>query len=472
MLAPAKRSGGRVLSASGVRSLRGLSAFTSIDQFGFSSWLGELGTYNPVFVHPFLQHLMRQSAMPSIALTILESALAERQYLVEEGAPEVEAFHQRWINRVMPQVLRGAPNAVWYGWQPYVIDWSVDAEGYLVPLKFNDFDPLETEALEHEETKAFVGLLADGHRYGLDRAFKLTWRGNWGNHYGEGQYLPCYPYWYDESITSVQCSRYYERSVDPVRIAWARNVAVPTGRANSDGSPEMVDLTELVAEALDMAGDGDSLAVPMGEDGEELVKIDTLDLPDRSDTFLKKLADLRQLQLLATLALPGAGLIGAGNGIASADARISEKLQLRLLEHVSNMPIEAFNETLIPLVHKANRLPGPPPVLRGKAFKREQQEALFNLFKAAMTQPLPTVSKDGTPSGLAYRGMDLLKLDKIARSLDFPINEVSEVARPAADLLPQAPGAGGRPTEPLADPDIESAGDVSRNEARQSGRDR
>lgn len=470
LLKPMKRQSSSTVNQHGLLGVIGNGIFDT-DRYGFNSFLSEIGRFNPVYVEPFFQVLMRRSAMPRIALIILSSALTERQYVVEGSTPEVEKFHQTWIDKVMPQILQRAANAIWFGWQPFIIDWAVDEQGNILPHKFNDVDPFNTQAIEAEDTKAFAGLRTEGATFGLDRSFKLTWEGHYNNHYGEGQALTCYSWWWASSVMTVWMLRYYERSVDPVRIAFAKNISVPTGQLDNLGNPIHVDLTELVAEMLDAAQGGASAAVPVGEDGEELVKIETLEMPDRSDTFLKAISYLEQKQLLATLGMPGIGISGAVGEISGGDARVAEKLQLRVLEHASNMPIEALNEYLIAMVHKANKLPGPVPVLRGKAFKREQQDVLLELLKSGMEQPRPEIGQDG-PTGKSFRSADLIRWDKIGQALDLPMHDIAEVARKIEEMEEQAPGKGGRPKEPLNPVDVESGANVTRAEARASGRDR
>lgn len=438
------------------------------DDFGWDSWLGELGKFNPLAVNPFIQVLMRRSVMPRMALIILGSALTERQYVVEGSTPEIEAFHQRWIDRMMPRILRSAVNAIWYGWQPFILDWGVDQDGMILPIRANDVDPFHATARHFIETGSFAGITVDGQTFDEARSLALTWEGQFGDVYGEGQCNTVYPYWYAHSVMLVWCMRYYERSVDPVRVGFAKNIKVATGRQNADGTPEKANLADVLREVLDLAANGDSLSVPIDEAGADAVRIDTLEMPDRADTWLKMLGYLEQKQLLGAMSLPGIGLGGVGGEIGGQDARTAEKFQLRVLEHASNMPLEALNSTLIPMVHKVNRLPGPIPTLRGKAFKREQQEMLSGLLQTALNQPVPQVGPDGRPTGSSYRPADLIKFDRLGRALDIPMNEVVEVAR--AVLEPQAPGVGGRPEEPLND-DPESSMDVSRAEARRSGRE-
>lgn len=468
---------GLIGGVNGARGLAGFGGLIGQDRYGFDSWLGDIGRFNPLAVEPFIQVLMRRAVMPRMALIILGSALTERQYVVEGSTPEIERFHQQWVDRLMPRVLRSATNAIWYGWQPFALDWGVDADGCVVPIRANDVDPFTTEARHYEETGRFAGISAEGQTFDEARSLVLTWEGQFGDPYGEGQALSCYPYWYAHSVMLVYAMRYYERSVDPVRIGFAKNIKVATGRKNDDGSQEMANLADVLREVLDLAANGDSLTLPIGDPSQgedsELVRIDTLEQPDRSDTFLKMLAYLEQKQLTGALSLPGLGISSpVGGDIGGQDARISEKFQLRVLEYASDMPIEALNDTLIPLVHKANGLTGPVPVLRGKAFKREQQDTLLQLFKSAISQPIPEIGEDGQPTGRSYRPGDLMRFDKIGRSLDIPMHDVVEVARAAHELEPQAPGKGGRPQEPLNDLDPEGANDVTRAEARASGRER
>lgn len=442
-----------------------------LDPFGFNGFLREIGQFNPLYVEPLLQILMRRSVMPRLAMILLGAALNERQYVVEGADPRIEKFHQDWIDAIMPSIIRGGPNAVWFGWQPFVIDWSVTEEGEFVPSTASDVDPFLALAREDDVTRRFAGLDIEGQEFGLDRSFKLTWEGYQNNHYGEGQALTVYPYWWAHSVLLVWTMRYYERSVDPVRLAMAQNVQIPTGEVDSGGNPTFVDLTELVAEALDVAGNGDSVAVPMGMDGEKLVDIQQLANPDRSDTWLKLLSYLEEKQFLSTLCLPGIGVASGYGGVKGQDARISEKTQLRVLEHVSNLPVEELNRSLLPMVHKMNKLPGPVPKVRGKAFKREQQETLAKLFQQGMAQPVPEVGPDGKPTGSTYRPADLMRWDKLGKTLDLPMFEVAEVARSEGQLEPQAPGAGGRPRDPSTVPDT-PAGEPTRPEARAAGADR
>lgn len=470
LFTPLKRRGISTRSIFGGGSGVGRSGSLLGDALGFQNFLGEVGKFNPLYVEPWMMKLMRRAVMPRLALIIMGAALREKSYAVVGGLPEVRKFHQDWIDGLLPQLLRSAPLAVWYGWQPFILDWTVTERGEFVPFKARDLDPNDCEIIETEVTKDFAGVLIGDQFFDASRAFKLTWEGEHGNHYGCPMALTVYPYWWAWSVLLCWTMRYYERSVDPVRMAMAQNVSVATGEVDSNGDPVYVDLTELVAEALDIAAGGDSVAFPLGDEGEKLVNLETLKLEDRSDAFMKMLAYLEEKQFTGSLMLPNIGVASTGGDVKGQDSRVTEKTQLRILDHVSELVIEPLNE-LIAQVHRQNRKPGPPPRVEGRAFKREQQEMLLELFSKAMAQPFPEV-RDGVLTGQAYRPGDLLMFDEIAKALNIPSRDVEQVARSLAELLPQAPGEGGRPSEPLNDPSIPSGGDVSRPEARAAGRDR
>jgi hypothetical protein len=456
----------------GIGGLGTFGGFGARDNLGLLGALEDIGRFNPLYCEPFLQKLMRRSVMPRIARILLASALTERQYIVA-GAQNnaIEAFHQSWLNNLMPQILLRATNAVWFGWQPYALDWGLDADRRLVPTHAHDLGVFEAEALEDPYTRALTGIRYNGQDFDRSRSLVLTWEGDDNNHYGEGQAVSVYPYWWSWSVLLVLMMRYYERSVDPVRIAFARNISVPTGQIDDSGQPVMVDLTDLMAEVLDVAAGGDSVGVPMGDPGDgDPVRIETLEIPDRADTFLRALSYLEEKQFLGSLSLPGLGISSSVAQFDSGDSRTAEKMQLRILEHVTDMPLRSVNE-LIPVVHRMNNLPGPPPKAAGSAFKREQEETFRELFKASLDIVRPEIGPDGRPTGRYYRPGDIVRWGTTAASINLPTYEVAEVASLLEDLAPESPGKGGRPPDPLGPPDT-LQGNTTRAEDRAKGLDR
>lgn len=411
---------------------------------------------------------MHTSAMPRLGLILLSSAMAERQYVVEGGEKGEEDWHQRWVDYLLPQITKVAANAIWFGWQPLILDWDV-VDGDLIPTQANDVDPFLAEALEDVETSAFAGLTVDGRSYGPERGVKLTWQGWNNNHYGTAQALTVYPYWWAHSAMLVWSMRYFERSVDPLRVGFAQNISIPTGRT-VNGEPEYLDLTEMVADAMDALGGGDTATFPMGEgDNPELVKLMTLDMPDRADQWLKMLSYLESKMLLSTLTLPGIGVSSGSGSVETQDAKTSERTQLRVLEHTTEMVVELLNQILYQ-VHTINKRPGIPPRVRGTSFKRDQEEKMAGMFRDAMMTP--TVNA----AGETYRPVDVVQWDKVAKGLSLPTNDVGEIAGLWRAIIGDAPAdKGGRPPESAINPNIpsgEESGHESRPEERLDGVDR
>jgi hypothetical protein len=439
------------------------------DRHGLGSHLKEIGRFNPTYVEAFLQVLMHTSAMPRLGLILLSSAMAERQYVVEGGDKGEEDWHQNWVDHLLPQITKFAANAIWFGWQPIILDWGIVDDDQLVPVRANDLDPFVAEALEDEETAAFAGISVNGKDYGPERGVKLTWQGWNNNHYGIAQALTVYPYWWAHSAMLVWAMRYFERSVDPVRVGFAQNITIPTGRV-VNGKAEYVDLTEMVADAVDALSGGDTATFPMAEgDNPELVKLQTLDMPDRADQWLKMLSYLESKMLLSTLTMPGIGVSSGAGSVEKQDAKTSERTQIRVLEHTTEMVVELLND-LVYQVHVINRRPGLPPRVRGTSFKRDQEEKMAGMFRDAMM--VPTVNA----AGETYRPIDFVKWDKVAKGLNLPTDDVSEIAGAWAELMVGAPtDKGGRPPENSINPEIPSgdeSGHESRPEERLDGVDR
>lgn len=407
----------------------------------------DLQELNPLWVDEFTARWSKRHALVRIAHVILGAALGDRQYTLEGGTEKARAFHDAWLERALPDVLDHVVDATWYGWQPFLIEWESrarwpDAEGGLpdawVPRRFRDQDPFWTSPWIGDDGDPCRFELR-GESYGADQIFWMTWQQEGENVFGEGQCISAHPFWKGFSLEFLWKLDYFSRSVDPARLAWARNITYQIGE-------EKVELSEIVAEAVEALANGDTAGLPLDFDdkGNPVAKIETLDLPDRADTFMKGLDMSGQMLFMAALILPGIGLTFT-NGQTYASAREVEKIQLSVLEKIGDLPVRALNRDTGPIAraHELNGLEGPPPRFKATPFKREQLETLREMAKAVLSQPIP--HKDG----LSYRGQDLLDLPAIFRRMDLPQRAAASVARKIDDE--PAPGAGGRPQEPLGD---------------------
>jgi hypothetical protein len=447
---------------------RGLGAFYG-DAYGFDRYLSEIGRFNPIYCEPAIMRLMSRSVMPRLGLILLGSAMAERQYIVKGSDQQIESFHQSYIDYLVPQIVKTAPYAIWYGWQPYILEWRM-VDGRMVPVRANDIDPFECDVLENEADNSFAGLRVRGEEFGLEQALKLTWQGHNNNHYGTPQALTVYPFWWAHSAALVWCLRYYERSVDPLRLGYARTKAIEL----EDG--QKVDLSELVVEILDALDGGDSASLPLPDspDDPEMVRIETIEMPDRADTWLKLLTYLEQKILVSILSMPAIGVSNAYGDLGGMDAKVAEKTNLRVLEYATEIVVEALNQ-VVANVHFFNDLPGLPPRVIGGSFKRDQEEKLLALFRDAMAGPV----LDPSDNSKAYRLVDLVQWQQVAKSMNLPLHDISEVSE-LWDVIHQRSQSGktpeaGRPREYAVNPEVDSGaehGHESRPEERLDGKER
>jgi hypothetical protein len=419
---------------------------------GFNSYIDqELGKFNPTYVNPILQGLMRRSPIPRISLTLMAAALSERQYVVTGSTPAIESFHQRWINRLLPQLTSRATNAVWFGWQPFVLDYGID-DRYIVPIRANDTSVHTTDAWVNQFNQ-FAGLRTNGASFSIHRSHKMTWQGDWGNHYGEGQHLACYPAWYAWSCLLVWAMRYYQRSIDPIRIAFCRSISIPLPKKQRQKlGKNTVDLATVVSHSLAKIKNGGSIAVPMGRDGTDAVRLEQLEFADRADTWLKMISQQEQTQSTSCLVLPSSGTVQTYGSVNSLDARIANMNQLRMFEFISNeLVVRPINEQLLPTVHALGNFEGPCPQLEGQGFQRETIESFQKILGNILAQPTPEIGEDGRPTGRWLRPLDMIKIGGLFQAMRVPHHSMSEVARTLDELGGQAPGVGGRPVEPQSE---------------------
>lgn len=425
--------------------------------FGFTdkALVADLLEFNPISVDAFTARWMKRHAMVSLAHIILGSYLSDRQYVVQGASPEVCAFHQAWIDELLPTYLEKAVLATWYGWMPIVVEWE-ELDGFMtVPSRAFDVDPYTTFP-EIDERGDVIALEVEGTRYGPDQVTRMTWRQEQDNVFGEGQCISAKAWWKGHSLQLLWMMAYYQRSVDPQRMVWSKNIEYQ----DDDGST--VELSEILADAVDSLDGGETGGAPLeyDENGNPIARIDHFEFPDRSDTFIKGLAELGRNLFVASLVIPGIGVDSDGQTFATG--RIAEKVQLAVLESIGQLPMRPFNGRagLIAKAHEKCSLEGPVPKLVARPFKREQLETLKDIVKPILTQPTVYIDGDGKTDGRMFRGLDVIDVERALERMDIPTRPSKQVARVIADE--PSPGAGGRPQNGLSE----------RAEDRSSGLDR
>lgn len=414
----------------------------------------DLLEFNPIWVEEWEQRWSKRSAIVRMAHVQLVADLEDRDYVLEGGTREAREFHEAWLERILPKILDHVVDATWYGWQPFAIEWEERAhwpEGSplgvsdaWVPAHVKDLDPFWS-APYLDERGDIQRIEANGESYGREQILWMTWQQEQDNVFGDGQAIAANPWWRALSLLLLWKLGYYEHSVDPQRLAWAKNIKY----THSDGTK--VDLAEILADVVAALSGGDSGGLPLeyDENGNPFAKIETLNLPDRSDTFIKAIDKVTDVLYTAALIIPGAGF--TANSQAFASSRSSEKRQVAVVQLVGQLVVKAVNRPGGPLenAHRINGLKGPCPKLKARPLKREQLDLLKELIKPLLNQPIVETNEDGQLTGKSYRGQDLVNIEAALGLMDIPTRSSRSVARNLPDE--PAPGAGGRPTDPYGE---------------------
>lgn len=431
----------------------------SYDANFYGKVLEEIGEFNPVYVPGFAQLLMLRNPLVRLARVIIQAALESRTFSLLGGERDARRFHQAWIDRAFSQVLSRIFNATWFGYQPFVVDWSYERRWPLegpaklaasVPVAFHDLAPLRAHLLEDDQGRP-AGIQQDGEGGGCwpdSRTFVMTWMGDWGNPYGDGNANAAYADWYAYSVERLWHARYLEKSAEPILVVFAGNKTIALGADEED------ELSVIAGEIMDGATAGDIVVLPgdRDEEGKRRIELEQIKVDDRSDIYLRATNQAGRNILRASLMLPTSGLDDEGQ-VTYAGDREAKDTQWLIWDLICSIAVKAMNgvdgrEGLIERVHRLNRLPGAHPRLQADPFKQETQEMLSGLLGQAFDNAVPELVA-GEMTGRRYRPQDAVDWEQVFSRLRVPSYDSSLVARDIPDE--PGPGVGGRPAEPFGE---------------------
>lgn len=165
---------------------------------GFSEeQIEDLMRFNLVFEVPeMFARWMQKDVIVRAGLIYLSSSLQDRAWTLEGGTPEARAFHRRWLTRLLPQVMENTARAVWYGWQPIVLNYRYHyryelengdvVPDAMVPHSAFDTNPYRAAPIV-DEFRVLQGIETAEGTWPKERAIALTWFGEDGNLFGQGQ---------------------------------------------------------------------------------------------------------------------------------------------------------------------------------------------------------------------------------------------------------------------------------------------
>lgn len=317
-------------------------------------------------------------------------------FSVRHPDPQLAVETEAWLWPILPRLLAGAARGFVYGNTVCVLDWTRRTLRIEVPTKRGDRTRRKTVTHTHfgnafevhpdattynlDEQGEILSVSILGETYSAERVAAWIWDPEFGEIVGQAAarraWLP-YCAWL---IVRLLRDKYLERSVDSPRLAFT-----PEGKIDVDGRE--VTIPDYVVDLLlELSGSG-AAALPSVTDaqGKEKYRVQTLDLPDRSNVWAEAIDRCEAEILKAFLCPPGlASLEEAGGGGARA-------LDGMLREYVENLAeFAAVGLTrLVEIVHRKNHDPDKvsPPWIEatdvGKAAARKVYQDVLHMVNQA-----------------------------------------------------------------------------------------
>jgi hypothetical protein len=293
-------------------------------------------------------------------------------YYVRHSDKRVVRETEAWLWPLLPDVLAAAAHAFAYGAVPVILDWGQEDLRIEVPRDEggvrNKSLPGHTHFVAaHEvwpgdvEVELAKGRLAalryEGRRYQADRVCLFVWDPEFGCFSGQGARRRAWRDYVASLLVGVLQSQYLERSVDAPRVVWA-----PPGSHTVDG--QEVSTLDYIAQLLQALLGAGTLSLPSTRDarGDKRYELETLDLPDRSDTWEQALNRYDGGILKSYLVPPS--LTGVED-LAATGAKILDGMLREFIQDLAQFAanhLTALVRTVHRLHHDPKKVP-PPEIL-------------------------------------------------------------------------------------------------------------
>lgn len=356
----------------------------------------------------------------------LTSALRDPElYYVEHDDPSRVEEVEEWLWPLLPDLLGAAARAIAYGSIPVVLDWAVLEDGPAF-VAAHEIWPGDA-SLKVGPSDQLISISHASREYGADRTVLMIHDREFGRWGGKGTRRRVFPPWFTGAMIELWRARYYERSVDPPRIAFG-----PKGIVKIDGVERRT--TDVLASMVLALKNGGVTALPSDRDasGNRIWGIELLDLPDRADVWEKGITRHDYLKMLACWVPPSAaGLDGA----SYAGARVPATMMVGVIQGICREAAEWLTQ----VVRKVETVRhGAKDAARvcAKELPDQTRKIYLEIFKSIAGMPRK-LEDGGTVSLADY--VDPALVDY----LGIPRRE--PVAKTPEEMMAAAPGAGGPP---------------------------
>ena len=278
-------------------------------------------------------------------------------YTVVHSDPKIVKETEEWLWPLLPKLLGAFARAYAYGSIPVIFNWDRATLKFEVPSKdgkdtrtktiknhthYASVHPIRpTEVLPEHENDDLTKITYLGKDYLPDRAIIIKWDPEFGSFRGQGARRRAWRDYCTSLVIEALEANYLERSVDNPRVAYA-----PSGTSKVDGvsDPTPQYINSLL---MSLRGSG-AVTFPsvFDENGNQLYKLETLDLPDREDIWMKAIGRRETRMLWAYLALTGADA-------SAAAAKTVDGLLKEFIQDIAVWVADTLTE-IVETVHGAN----------------------------------------------------------------------------------------------------------------------
>ena len=450
---------------------------------GWSEALDWLGPYTPRRVPFSLLKVMREDPQLSLALEAFKSPFFGLDYHLQGGTPTSRAFLERTFRDtpLFNKILESLLNAIDYGFQTHELVWDVrdvvadpDEEGPAQPERHPlayvlhdvfDLDPQAVSQITVDRFGRMTGVNVNSltgrwvpEEKLLHAVHQMEHRNWWGRSTLKRGYNPFY--W--SNWLYVYFMRYMEGRAEPPLIGTAPN----DYRDRTDpetGAKTREYLPDVLNGIMTSLRNGSAGTLPFEVDKDTKLpkwKIEVLQDSGRTDTFLSAIEHMNALKMRSLL-VPERVATQDGSVGSYASSQVHLDLFFSNMERVKKSLVIASLNHINGLVIRANfGRAAVVPVWESGNLSRDSKEFLGQVVLKCLD--VDRITADGR----AYKGSEVVDLEKALASLNVPRRKGDVVAQGARAPLPPAPPApggtpGAGPSPPKAPIDVKTQASFS-----------